>query len=419
MLLWNAQAETRGIHPNSANSILFIESEIPAEAWAPYRVVEPQKPAVFQVEGPGRLLLRLRGWGDAPSDSIAVVLRDERVILSAKIEPKPDPTANVVNAQRPPSIDVHYLLWIEPGRHRVAVRYSDGGSVFVLARYTPLSLEDWRLTKKAQMLAPTSAVAVDSLGALRSEGGGLAASPDKRSAPRSSRPRPWFGRLPKDDQEWDLIFLGARARPPSSAPHRTSGAAVKLGARASPQGQRSEAQQASKLHVELAAGAVFNRIGRAPVLSGAVRVPLADTGLSVGGAAEFSFLSTAQPLTRGSGVTVDVGRVAYTWGVLGAELVYTLSAGASLEPYGAVSMNWMFGRFFVTRGEQRQDASAYGPLAGLRVGLLVWRGLFLELRGQAGSLLLRSDTDGPSPLSDGLYLAGSAQIGYRWELEER
>ena len=73
-----AQAE---LEPKSRNTVLFVASAQKGHEWEAYRLAEDRRPVIFDVRGPGRVLLTLRTF--AEEEAVSVVLLDDRIILTA------------------------------------------------------------------------------------------------------------------------------------------------------------------------------------------------------------------------------------------------------------------------------------------------------------------------------------------------
>jgi hypothetical protein len=124
----------------SRSSLVFVdavrEGERGAE-WAPYRVVEEQRPVIFKVDGPGRLVLKLRSFLEATKrESIGVVLRDDTIVLTARVPGVRDPDVKLVEGGKKRATKARtYVVRVERGEHTISVRFSEGPSLLVYARF--------------------------------------------------------------------------------------------------------------------------------------------------------------------------------------------------------------------------------------------------------------------------------------------
>lgn len=127
----------------SRNSLVFIDSVREGEAregeareWAPYRVVDETRPVIFKVEGPGRLVLKLRTLLDATNrEGVAAVLRDGTIVLTARIPAVRDPEVKIVEGGKRTTKARTFMVVLDSGEHTVAIRYSEGPAVLVFASF--------------------------------------------------------------------------------------------------------------------------------------------------------------------------------------------------------------------------------------------------------------------------------------------
>lgn len=137
LLTSRADAELSAV---SQNALLFVTSTEAGEEWKAYRVVRPRRPAVFRVDGPGRVLIAIRSFveGENDEESIAAILEGQRVVSTARIRPLLDERAALADdgARRISQIAL-YLVQVGPGTTRVSVRHSSGADLLVAARFAP------------------------------------------------------------------------------------------------------------------------------------------------------------------------------------------------------------------------------------------------------------------------------------------
>lgn len=289
----------------SRNSLVFVDSVREGEAregesreWAPYRVVDETRPVIFKVEGPGRLVLKLRTLLDATNrEGVAAVLRDGTIVLTARIPAVRDPEVKVVEGGKRTTKARTFLVVLDEGEHTVAIRYSEGPAVLVYANFIEgetraiaagegeeLPIVDPRAAAKDQ-------IAVQRVGKVAVEGEvveELATEP----SPLATEPSPLAQKEAwEKERETAPVDVAAPSGPeleeaqPFQQPAATSDPARRSSAGtpslrpaqvAEPRPARAWTQPAPYLSIEVRGGLAMSRLGLdvAPVIGADVRVPI-------------------------------------------------------------------------------------------------------------------------------------------------
>lgn len=403
-----AHADVRAV---SRNTLVFVTSTAEGEEWQAYRIVRPQEPAVYTVYGPGRVLLDIRSIliGDADTESVAVVLDEERAVLTARVPPKLDESARLVDqpsGQRPSMLGV-FLLQVDEGKHRVTVRHSEGGDLLVSARFAE-PLEEVSGDGDVPLVAPRApAPPVQNVGALEGEDGELSAAP-------KTEPESWG----EPDAE---PIEQPRVRPPEPALESKDDEPPVTAVQPAP---RALTVEAPYFQFELRGGLLFSRLSLAPAPMFGVDAQVAVPGLDARrwslGASLDLIHSTVDAVARDPATQSAVSVVEVTQTSMVAMLdlrakIYAVPG--RFAAYAGLGAGGLYGTLVTESGPQRQDATLGGVLAGARIGASlgdVGSVPFAELRMLAGSVasdLARSEGGVVGDQTG--YFAVGLSLGYR------
>jgi hypothetical protein len=393
--------------PKSRNTVLFVESGQKGHEWEAYRLAEDRKPVIFDVQGPGRVLLTLRTFAEGAEPAVSVVLLDERIILTAKVEPKVDETAKFPDAPaRLPTKVRFYLVRIPHGAHRVSVRYSGGGPTLVAARFSETDTGE-ELSEGELVVPKPREATVPKIGTLRAAEDLEAEPLEERQKRRAEIESAWSDPTPEPEVE-----LEPRTGPPRRPLPQTKQSLKSSGE------PRVMKVQAPWLLFEARAGAQLNRLGLsvAPVLGVEARMPILGLdarAFSAGISAEVSHAQGESAVKAGSGPIVGVASVRHTAFSAAVDLRWVFAHDV-IDPYLSVGAGALFGSMSSSIEEQRISGATAGGFGLLVMGAALG-GLghrpHLEARLQAG--LLSSEMIRGRETA---YVTGSLMIGFRFEL---
>lgn len=406
-----ARAELR---PKSRNTLLFVEKKT-GEEWDQYRVVEDRRPVVFQVDGPGRVLLSLRTYAkkSAPP-AVSVVLLDDKIVMTGRVAAKEDDEARFVDvAGHLPSKVRFYLVRVPPGVHRVVVRYSGGGATLVSARYSE-EREAWD----------------------GGEGGDLPLvmpRVERPAPPPEPAAKPAEEELPEGDPDWALPKPEARdlLEPHTGPQPREEPSNPGSATRSQKVQQRVKRPPltvpAPWFLYELRAGVQFNRLGVAVAPSLGMDARIAVPGLdarafNVGLSAEVTHTQGESEVHAAGqdAAVIGVAKVRHTAFTAGLDVRWSFLGGETIDPYIGLGAGALFGSMSTSVADQQRDAGTKG-LFGVGVLGAAFGGMghrpYFELRVQAGLLSSaltragRADAGGATS-----HVATNLMVGYRFEL---
>jgi hypothetical protein len=421
----------------SRNTLVFVDAGVEGGEWAAYRLVDAQSPVIFRAEGPGRVLLKLRTivQEDKDKDAVAAILKDQEIILTARVEPEKDPSVALVEGRgkRSPSKPRMYIVRLEPGEHTVTIRYSEGRPLLVSARFGSAGGADGAIALVAP--AREGQDSVQRIGRIRAdEVGGIEEVADEQlfesidrgaedRAPARSHPADsgdWGTRGRRRADEGDARRIGpGEDLAPFSHERRSSAGAV---------GRRRLTVPAPYFIYEVRAGALFSALKLDPgaQLGMSARIPLPGVdsrrwtiGLSLDG----SYARGSSQVVDESGrAVIDVAKIQRLALEIGGDVRWVPARIEDLvDPYIALGAAAIVGRLSAEDASGGQSGPATGYIGTTRAGAAfgpLGRRPFLEVElalGRMSSPLTRAD---PSNAIDrgSSYFAVSALVGYRFEL---
>jgi hypothetical protein len=408
------------LEPKSRNAVLFVESVQEGHEWEAYRLAEDRRPVILEVDGPGRVLLSLRTFASEEAEpAVTVVLLDERIILTARVEPKVDEGANFPDPPKRPSKVHFYLVRVPVGVHRVTIRYSGGPPTLVAARFSE-NADTWEERGEGDLPLVLPSVrdrdSVPTIGRLHATDALEAEPNEERTARKVEIDREWKPAAAEPEKEREPRIGPSHASRPRSPGDWNAGDRSAIGSK------RTLMVQAPWLLIEVRGGAQWNHLGLsiAPALGADARTPI--PGLD---ARSFSAgLSLDVAHTQGEsdvkhsngGAIVGVAEVRHTAFTISADLRWVLLRERLLDPYLALGGGALVGSMSSSIDEQRITAGTRGAF-GLAIAGAAWGGSghrpYLEARVQAG--LLSSDL---IRANRGPYVAASLMIGFRFEFLE-
>jgi hypothetical protein len=394
-----------GLEPTSRNAVLFVESAQEGHEWEAYRLAEDRRPVVLRVDGPGRVLLSLRTFArEGAEPAVAVVLLDDRIVLTSRVDPKVDESAKFPDQQEAPSKVRFYLVRVPSGSHEVTIRYSGGAPTLAAARFSE-NADTWEERGEGEptLLMPNARDRDDvpSIGKLHATEG-LEAEP----------------KVEKKQKSWKPARRPERAviEEPHVGPHFSR--ENRMSTRGSGTALRELTVEAPWLMIEIHGGAQIDHLGLsvAPRVGADGRIPIPGLdarSFSAGLSASVAHTQGESELQSSNGAAIGVARVRHTAFALSADVRWVLLHGWWLDPYVAIGGGGIFGSMSSSVEDSRISAATRG-VYGLGVAGAAWGGSgdrpYLEARVQAGLLsseLIRSNR--------GPYLAGSLMIGWRFE----
>lgn len=419
-----ARAELR---PVTRNAVVFIDSKVEGEEWKAYRLADARQPAVFAVEGPGRVLLELRTLAnkDAPP-AVAAVLLGERVVLTARVEALVDKDARIADAAipSPPSKLSLYLVKVGEGSHRLTVRYSEGGLLLVAARFAPAVEEDWSASPDdLPLVAPRaeSGPDVQRIGKLQAGPSALRAEPAAPVVKAAPEPpveaeaveEPEAPEAPEGEAPLEVAAL----EPGPTSFFETTLLAPRAVEVVVP---RPLSVRAPIFQLEAKAGVRFGRLlpEVTPAAGLDLRAPVPGLDarrFSLGLSAELGVgVGRAAARDAGSGAAFELAEVRHTAATVGADLRVTLLEDPELwDPYAGLGGGVLVGRHASTIGAAERGGDLFGGFGALHLGAALGGAgsrPFAEVRLAAGAL-------GGDAFSDPLTWASfSLLVGYRFEL---
>lgn len=428
--LWAIEARA-DLVARSRNSVVFVESNRAGEEWEAFRIVDPRHPAIYRVEGPGRVLFRVRTLPKAePVDAIAAVLEDEQVTLTMRVPATPDPRARLSDGGSAPSMAKLFLLEVGAGGARITVRHSEGPALLVAARFAP-PLEAADTAAGLPLVAPRvePPPEVPRVGALARGDGPLAAGPeaptpeareiqpplpDGDAAPEDARPE-----APEPRPRPSRTSTPAVNAPPGLADHPAFDGRLDLDARPGGRGAR--------ITVEVRGGAQLDRLVRRPGVTAGVDVrgalfPGADPrAFSLGASLDVGY-AAADEVVRLGGAPVDVAEVRHVYGVLTADLRARLFAREGVVAvYTSLGGGVLLGRATVRTEAHDGGAGSSGFVGAARLGATLGSAggrPFLEVRAVAGRVTSSALRSGPAaaPGSAVTWFSAAAVVGWRFEI---
>jgi hypothetical protein len=410
-------AEAGELQFESRNTLLFVESSQPRHEWEAYRLAEDRQPVIMRARGPGRVMLSLRTFASKGVETaVAVVLLDDSIVLTAKVEPERDPLgAFADDPHELPSKVSLFLVRVPPGDHRVTVRYSGGASMLVAARFSEGG-EVLDAEGEVMLAAPkVEEKVVPSVGALHAAGE-LEAEP--------TRDREVDRALPEGDA-WGVTPDPPPAEPAPHAGPKADPGATRLQSIAGP--GRELTVRAPWLAIEVHAGIELDRLAFsvAPILGAEARVPLPwldarmfTAGLAIHGAYGRTEAALADDVAN---QTIGIAEVRHLRFGATADLRWSFLAAEELDPFVALGAGGLLGEMTTKVGEREDGALTKALYAAFSFGAaLGGRGHrpFLAARlaaGLLGSELVRSGR-GDAATHSVAYGAFDLVIGYRFEL---
>lgn len=117
----------------SRNTVVFVDAVKSGGEWAAYRIADERRPLIVRADGPGRVVLKVRMIvAPGAKSAVGAITSDDRIVLTARIDPVRDPGAILVEGQgRGVSRARLYVVRIGPGEHTIAVRWSEGAALLV------------------------------------------------------------------------------------------------------------------------------------------------------------------------------------------------------------------------------------------------------------------------------------------------
>jgi hypothetical protein len=414
-ILWAGGAHAELV-PKSRNTLLFVESAQKGHEWEAYRLAEDRRPVIFEVQGPGRVLLTLRTFAEGAEPAVSVALLDERIVLTAKVEPKVDESAKFPDEQkRVPSKVGLYLVRVPHGAHRVTVRYSSGGPTLVAGRFSETdTVEDLGEGEPALVVPRPREDVVPKIGTLRAADELEAEPLEERRKRREELDAQWREPIPDREQP-----LEPRVGPARRAVQDEVARAAGGGVRRAAVDPRPLMVEAPWLLFELRGGAQVDRLGLsvAPAfgLEGRIPIPGLDArSFTVGVAAEVAHTQGESAVEAAEGPIVGIAKVRHTAFTASADLRWVFLREQAVEPYLSLGGGALFGSMSSSIDEQRISGSTRGgfglAVAGAALGGLGHRP-YVEARLQAGLLSSKMIRSGESA-----HLAASLMIGFRFEL---
>jgi len=420
----NAQAE---LVARSRNSVVFVESTRAGEEWQAFRVVDARHPGLYRVEGPGRVLLKLRTLSKVDSSAAeGSVLNGDEIVMAVQVPSTADTEAQLSDGGGRAALAKLYLLTVGPGVHRVTVRHDEGPALLVSARFAP-PLRTEAGDQEVPLVAPGAASdkpTVPRVGALQRGGNSLAAGP-MRPAPENRTIR---APLPDGDgQAKDSLEPApsppAVGRGPSLGDEFESHPAYDEGM----QMQTRRLNNPARMLLEVRGGLSFDRIISQPGFTlgadfrGAVLGARRPRMLTLGVSLDIAHAQGPDPVVF-AGTPIDVATLRHTIGVLAADArLRLLRYGDAASVYASLGGGVMLGRAVLRSARSNRDAGSTGYVGALRLGATL--GVegsrpFLEVRGWVGRLnsaVLRPGPEHAAGASTGWY-AMAVTVGWRVEL---
>ncbi len=425
--LWSTSAYAELV-ARSRNSVVFVESAREGEEWKAFRTVDAGHPAIYRVQGPGRVLLTVRTLSRVePTFAVASVLDGNEVLMTLQVPATEDKQANLTDGGARPSLAKVYLLRVEQGLHRITVRHSQGPVMLVSARFAPpLSTEGG--LDGVGLVAPGPSVKPDvpRVGRLVGQGNSLAAGPVK---PRL-QDRPIQAPLPDGDADESSVAGQPASKGRSSSLQR--GPTIEVENSDAPADDRSVVFEPrpwvhpARVLLEVRGGLLIDPLVTRPGatigfdLRGAVSGENQPRRLSLGLSLDLSHAS-GQDILRFGGAAVDVAEVRHTHATVTADArVQLLRFAEQTSVYGSLGGGALMGRARVGTSAGARSAKTVGLLASARLGATLGvRGdrPFLELRTWAGRFSSRVVRPGPAdPDAAVAWFAVAAMIGWRIEV---
>jgi hypothetical protein len=409
----------------SRNSLVFVdavrEGEKGAE-WAPYRVVDEQRPVIFKVEGPGRVVLKLRTFLEATNrEAVGVVLRDGTIVLTARVPGVRDPAVKLVEGEKKRATKArNFVVRLGPGEHTVSVRYSEGPALLVFASFIPgaqaeiaagegdVPLVDPRAEKPSNE--------VQRIGKVTADGEELAHADDEEDEDDDQAdPLAASGSLTPEEEpdlkdseaanalaqreawqkrrETSPADLGSRSGPELDRPSEEI-----IPSRREPRApieQRTLTQPAPYLSLEFRGGLIGSRLGLdvAPVIGADARFPVPRLDArkwSIGFAVDGTFAQGhAEVLSERTRRAVNVAKITRTAVDVAADLRFVVTRVADLlDPYVGVGGGASFGSINTETSWGTNEETRIVPIGVLRIGAAfgaLGSRPFIELRGAVAS----------------------------------
>jgi hypothetical protein len=416
-----ARAELRLV---SRNSLVFVDAQKKgAEEWTAYRIADERHPVVLRVEGPGRVILRLRSIpGEPPKEAVAAVLNDQRIVLTARVEPVADTEVKLVEGGGKQVTKARiYLVRIPRGEHTVTVRYSEGGPLLV----SPTFAAGEAGTEEEALVSPSDGDDVPNVGALRIgedevEGGESEIERPSADDQTAQRARDESWRVKKRDAPAQIespTGPSEEALDPADPFYRKPPA---------PSAERTLTVQAPFLMIEARGGVLVSRLGLdpAPVFGLGFRTPIPGLdahAFSIGVSIDASFARGDETVIgETSRDAIGVAKLRHNAVELAADARWAfLSPESTFAPYVGAGVGALFGKLSTDDGSSELDAATTGVLgvgrAGAAVGALGGRP-FVELRFAAGKMFSDLAKSSPADSGSAAYSSVQAVLGYRLEL---
>lgn len=410
----------------SRNSVVFVESTRAGEEWEAFRLVDETHPALFRVEGPGRVLLRLRTLAKVQTIvTRAEVFKGHEPLMTMEVPCTADPEARLSDGGGSVALAKLYLLEVSEGLHTLTVRHTEGPALLVSARFAP-PLVTSDTEGEVPLVEPNlGRPEVPRVGALERGGNSFAAGPVKPSV----EDRPIQAPLPDGDGDANDTVEPPPSRPSSSmrGPRLEEAPESQPALDDPSQIITRPLNNPARVLLEARAGVNLDRLVNQPgmtvgvdlrgALSGARRPRLLTVGVSLD-----LVHAQGQEVVRLGPSPVGVARVRHTFGVLTGDLRLQLlrykSAGAI---YASLGGGVLLGRARVATEAGATTAGSSAFLGSLRLGgTLAVQGSrpFLEVRAWAGrfkSELVRPGAAGLAGDDTGWY-AMAVVVGWRIEM---